>query len=105
MLDDRLTEQRNPRSSAMDALSSLELVDLINSEDQAVAEAVGSQRLVIARAIDLVVDAFRSGGRLIYVGAGTSCHSSANQKNAARSTSLLASRWVSLASSERAVSH
>jgi len=72
MLDDRLTEQRNPRSSAMDALSSLELVDLINSEDQSVAEAVGSQRIVIARAIDLVVDAFRSGGRLIYVGAGTS---------------------------------
>ena len=72
MLDDRLTEQRNPRSSAMDALSPLELIDLINSEDATVAEAVGSERLVIARAIELVVDAFRSGGRLIYVGAGTS---------------------------------
>ncbi len=72
MLDDRLTEQRNPRSSAMDVLSPLELVDLINSEDRTVAEAVGSQRLAIARAIELVVDAFRSGGRLIYVGAGTS---------------------------------
>ena len=72
MLDDRLTEQRNPRSSAMDVLSPLELVDLINSEDRTVAEAVGSQRLAIARAIELVVKAFRSGGRLIYVGAGTS---------------------------------
>ncbi len=72
MLDDRLTEQRNPRSSAMDVLSPLELVDLINSEDRTVAEAVGSQRLAIARAIELVVEAFRSGGRLIYVGAGTS---------------------------------
>ena len=72
MFDDRLTEQRNPRSSAMDVLSPLELVDLINSEDATVAEAVGSQRLAIARAIELVVDAFRSGGRLIYVGAGTS---------------------------------
>ena len=56
----------------MDGMSSLELVDLINLEDRAVSEAVGSQRLAIARAIDLVVDAFRSGGRLIYVGAGTS---------------------------------
>ena len=72
MLDDRLTEQRNPRSSAMDVLSPLELVDLMNFEDRAVAEAVGSQRPAIARAIELVVDAFRSGGRLIYVGAGTS---------------------------------
>ena len=56
----------------MDELSALELVDLINSEDRAVAEAVGSQRLAIADAIELVVEAFRSGGRLIYVGAGTS---------------------------------
>ena len=72
MLDDRLTEQRNQRSSAMDVLSPLELVDLINSEDRSVAEAVGSQRIAVARAIELVVEAFRSGGRLIYVGAGTS---------------------------------
>ncbi len=72
MLDDRLTEQRNPRSSAIDVLSPLELVDLINSEDGTVAEAVGSQRLAIARAIELAVEAFRSGGRMIYVGAGTS---------------------------------
>jgi N-acetylmuramic acid 6-phosphate etherase len=72
MLDDRLTEQRNPRSSGVDVLSPLELVDLINSEDQTVAEAVGAQRVAIARAIELVVHAFRSGGRLIYVGAGTS---------------------------------
>jgi len=72
MLDDRLTEQRNPRSSAMDMLSPLELVDLINSEDRTVAEAVGSERLAIARAIELAVEAFRGGGRLIYVGAGTS---------------------------------
>jgi len=72
MLDDRLTEKRNPSSSAMDTLSPLELVDLINSEDRYVAEAVGAERLAVARAIELVVDAFESGGRLIYVGAGTS---------------------------------
>ena len=56
MLDDRLTEQRNQRSSAMDVLSPLELVDLINSEDRSVAEAVGSQRIAVARAIELVVE-------------------------------------------------
>jgi N-acetylmuramic acid 6-phosphate etherase len=72
MLDDRLTEQRNPRSSEVDGLSSLELFDLVNAEDRTVAEAVGTQRLAIARAIELVVDAFGGGGRLIYVGAGTS---------------------------------
>ena len=72
MLDDRLTEQRNPRSAAIDTLSSLELVDLVNAEDRVVATAVGEERLAIARAVDLVVDAFRAGGRLIYVGAGTS---------------------------------
>ena len=72
MLDDRLTEQKNPGSAAMDEMSPLELVDLINLEDRAVSEAVGSQRLAIAQAIELVVEAFRTGGRLIYVGAGTS---------------------------------
>ena len=53
-------------------MSPLELVDLINSEDRTVAEAVGAQRLEVARAIELVVEAFRSGGRMVYVGAGTS---------------------------------
>ena len=72
MLDDRLTEQRNPRSSEIDEFSSLEIVDLINSEDQLLAEAVSQQRMEIARAIDFVTEAFLSGGRLIYVGAGTS---------------------------------
>ena len=47
-------------------------MDLINSEDRAVPEAVGSQRESIAAAIDLIVDCFREGGRLFYVGAGTS---------------------------------
>ena len=72
MLDDRLTEQRNPRSAAIDTLSTLELVDLVNAEDHLVAAAVAEERLAIARAVDLVVAAFRAGGRLIYVGAGTS---------------------------------
>lgn len=71
-LDVRLTEQRNPRSTRIDQLSTLGIVDLINAEDRMVAAAVGEEREQIARAIDLVVDCFRRGGRLIYIGAGTS---------------------------------
>jgi len=66
------TEKRNPRSANIDTLPTLEIVDLINSEDRAVPEAVGSQRGPIVAAIDLIVDCFREGGRLFYVGAGTS---------------------------------
>ncbi|MXW17127.1 MAG: N-acetylmuramic acid 6-phosphate etherase [Gemmatimonadetes bacterium] len=72
MLDDRLTEQRNPRSESIDRLSSLDIVRVINREDATVAEAVQREAESIARAVDLVVAAFRTGGRLIYVGAGTS---------------------------------
>lgn len=72
MLDDRLTEQRNPRSSEVDRLSPLEIVDLINREDRSVADAVAREREHLARALDLVVETFRAGGRLFYVGAGTS---------------------------------
>jgi N-acetylmuramic acid 6-phosphate etherase len=71
-LDPRLTEQRNPRSMRIDQLSSLEIVDLINGEDRLIAAAVSEERLQIAHAIDLVVDCFGQGGRLVYVGAGTS---------------------------------
>jgi N-acetylmuramic acid 6-phosphate etherase len=66
------TEKRNPRSARIDTLSTLEIVDLINSEDRTVPEAVGTQREQIAAAIDLIVARFRAGGRLFYVGAGTS---------------------------------
>lgn len=71
-LDPRLTEQRNPRSMRIDQLSTIEIVDLINAEDRMVAEAVGEEREAIARCIEIVVDCFRKGGRLFYVGAGTS---------------------------------
>jgi N-acetylmuramic acid 6-phosphate etherase len=71
-LDTRLTEQRNPRSMRIDELSTLEIVDVINAEDRMVAEAVQEEREEIAHAIDIVVDCFQRGGRLIYVGAGTS---------------------------------
>ena len=71
-LDMRLTERRNPRSSTIDTASALEIVDLIGAEDAGVPAAVAKARLEIARAIELIETAFRAGGRLIYVGAGTS---------------------------------
>lgn len=72
MHDRRLTEQRNPHSEGIDVLSALEITDLINAEDRLVAPAVGAERQAIARAMELAVEAFRQGGRLLYVGAGTS---------------------------------
>lgn len=72
MLDDRLTEQRNPRSGGIDRLVSLDVVRIINDEDASVADAVRREEAAIARAVDLALAAFRGGGRLIYVGAGTS---------------------------------
>lgn len=71
-MDPRLTEQRNPDTRGIDTLSALEIVDAINREDRKVAEAVAAERHAIARALDLAEAAFRAGGRLIYVGAGTS---------------------------------
>ena len=70
--DSRLTEQRNSRTARIDVASSLEIVDLLNAEDALVAPAVRAERAAIAETIDLVVAAFRQGGRLVYVGAGTS---------------------------------
>ena len=72
MRDSRLTEQRNLKSTKIDKLDVLGIVDLINNEDRLVAAAVSDEREAIARAIELVEKAFRGGGRLVYVGAGTS---------------------------------
>ena len=72
MLDPRETERRNPRTASIDLASPLEIVDLINAEDRGVPQAVATQREQIARAIELAEATFRSGGRLFYVGAGTS---------------------------------
>ena len=71
-LDSRLTERRNPRTAGIDLASPLEIVDLLNAEDRTVADAVATQRKAIARAIELAEAAFRAGGRLFYIGAGTS---------------------------------
>jgi N-acetylmuramic acid 6-phosphate etherase len=71
-LDSRVTERRNPRTANIDLASPLEIVDLINDEDATIAAAVRSQRHEIARAVEMAEATFRRGGRLFYVGAGTS---------------------------------
>ncbi len=74
-MDDRsclTTEHRNPRSMRLHRMSVREAFDLVNGQDASVATAVAGARDEICRAINLVIEAFRSGGRLIYVGAGTS---------------------------------
>ncbi len=70
--DPRSTEQRNRNTERIDVASSLEIVDLMNAEDASIAGVVRGERERIAQAIDLLVETFRAGGRLVYVGAGTS---------------------------------
>lgn len=67
-----VTEQSNPRAEEIDHYSTLDVLRLINSEDKLVALAVERELEYIANAVELIVHAFKSGGRLIYVGAGTS---------------------------------
>jgi N-acetylmuramic acid 6-phosphate etherase len=71
-IDPRLTERRNPRTAEIDLASPLEIVDLINAEDKTVPDVVASQREAVAKAIERAEATFRNGGRLFYVGAGTS---------------------------------
>lgn len=66
------TEKVNPASTNLDQMSALEIATLMNAEDAKVASAVGRALPQIARAIDLIAAALRKGGRLIYVGSGTS---------------------------------
>lgn len=66
------SEARNPASANIDAMSSVEILNTMNTEDQRVAEVVRSQIPKIARAVDAIVEGFNHGGRLIYIGAGTS---------------------------------
>ncbi|WP_024530341.1 N-acetylmuramic acid 6-phosphate etherase [Serratia fonticola] len=71
-LSQMVTESRNPASSQIDTLPTLDMLAVINSEDQKVPLAVAATLPEIARVVDLVVEAFACGGRLIYCGAGTS---------------------------------
>lgn len=66
------TEIRNPRTKHIDKMDAISMVRIINDENARSVEAVGGAIGAVARAIDLVADGFRRGGRLIYIGAGTS---------------------------------
>jgi len=70
--DPRVTERRNPRTAAIDLATPLEIVDLMSAEDRTVPVAVAAEREHVARAIEIAERTFRGGGRLFYVGAGTS---------------------------------
>lgn len=71
-MDQLQTEARNPASTRLDEMTALEIVRLMNTEDARVAPAVATQAESLARAIEIVADRLRAGGRLIYIGAGTS---------------------------------
>mgnify|MGYP001046004649 CR=1 FL=1 len=66
------TEESNPSTAELDSYSALEIVRAMNEEDATVAEAVRGALPQIARAVDAIVERMRGGGRLIYIGAGTS---------------------------------
>ncbi len=72
MLENLLTEQVNPASEGIDALPTARILEIINAEDRKVAEAVAREIPAIARAVDAIVEAIRAGGRVFYLGAGTS---------------------------------
>lgn len=71
-IKDLTTEQRNSNTMHIDAMSTLNMVKTINAEDHKVADAVATQDKAIAQAIDVAAARYHAGGRLIYIGAGTS---------------------------------
>jgi N-acetylmuramic acid 6-phosphate etherase len=72
MLEHLLTEQPNPASEGIDALPTGEILRIMNREDAKVADAVARELPSVARAVDGIVECFARGGRLFYIGAGTS---------------------------------
>jgi len=72
MTKPRATEQRNPRTRGIDAKSTVEILRAIHREDESVIKAVAAALPAIARAVDTIAAALQQGGRLFYVGAGTS---------------------------------
>lgn len=71
-LEKLVTEGRNPNTMNIDNLSTLEMIQMINEEDKKVALAVEEAKESIAKAVDLIAERLAEGGRLIYIGAGTS---------------------------------
>jgi len=71
-LDELVSEQQNPDTLDIDLLSSIDIVAKINAQDHQVSKAITEVLPVIAKTVDKIVTAFKKGGRLIYMGAGTS---------------------------------
>lgn len=71
-LENLLTEQRNAETTKIDQLSTLQMLEVINAADRAVADAVHAELPRIAQAVDGIVERMEKGGRLFYIGAGTS---------------------------------
>lgn len=71
-IKDLVTESRNPRTMDIDAKNTFEILHLINQEDQEIAAIVAGEIPFIAQAVEIIVAAFKAGGRLYYLGAGTS---------------------------------
>lgn len=107
MLEKLPTEQPNPASTAIDALPTEDVLRVINAEDRAVADAVGREVPAIARAVDAIVAAFRGGGRLFYIGAGTSGRIGVLDASECAPTFGIPPDWVQgiMAGGEAALSH
>ncbi|MBR2759128.1 MAG: N-acetylmuramic acid 6-phosphate etherase, partial [Exiguobacterium sp.] len=72
MLDKLATERRNERTMHLDEMSIEERLAIMNAEDQQVPQVIQEQLPVITKVVERVIASFRKGGRLIYIGAGTS---------------------------------
>lgn len=71
-LSELVTEGRNQNTMNIDSVSTIDMIEMINEEDKKVPEAVGKAKKSIAKAVDIIAERLASGGRLIYIGAGTS---------------------------------
>lgn len=101
------TERRNRATENLDAMSSLALVEVMNREDAIIARAIKRALPQIARALDAITDALAKGGRLIYVGTGTSGRVGALDASECPPTFGISSRTVQflIAGGERALAH
>lgn len=72
MLEKLTTESRNPRTENLDEMSTMDILRTMNQEDESVLRAIEKQLMNIEKAVQFVIESFNKGGRLIYIGAGTS---------------------------------
>jgi anhydro-N-acetylmuramic acid kinase len=102
-----LTEARNPATENIDTLPTLDMLRLINAQDARVAQAIADELPHIAEAIDRIAERMRSGGRLVYVGAGTSGRLGVLDASECPPTFSTPPEWVVgvIAGGERALTH